>query len=356
MRTTRPTQLAVAYLDFAKSIFLSNFRRLSRPYKLTLTLTYRCNLRCRYCRIWERRSGPEMKTDEIEAFFDRQPYFSWIDLGGGEVTLRSDLLKIIEIVIDKSPRILLLHFPTNGFLPDKVLAAARLVKRLGVHRFIISVSLDGPPALHDRLRGVEGSFEKALATFEGLRKREGVETYLGMTLGLENTHLTGETYRAVKKELPWVRETDFHFNLAQNSFYYHNLEEELSLPPELGGVLRRARRRSAGWRGPQKFLEYRYLGAARKFIKTGRCPLACLSLSSSCFIDPTWKVFPCLGYDRPLGNLRESGFDLDPIWSGPEARKVRAEIEKGGCPQCWTPCEAYQTILGNIFLPGKRRR
>ena len=31
-------------------------------------------------------------------------------------------------------------------------------------------------------------------------------------------------------------------------------------------------------------------------------------------------------------------------------RSCRREIWRGECPQCWTACEAYQSILGNLGL------
>ena len=29
------------------------------------------------------------------------------------------------------------------------------------------------------------------------------------------------------------------------------------------------------------------------------------------------------------------------------------EIWRADCPQCWTPCEAYQSIMGNFLVPGR---
>ena len=38
----------------------------------------------------------------------------------------------------------------------------------------------------------------------------------------------------------------------------------------------------------------------------------------------------------------------------PRRRSVQREIWQGQCPQCWTACEAYQSILGNV-LAGRLR-
>jgi len=37
------------------------------------------------------------------------------------------------------------------------------------------------------------------------------------------------------------------------------------------------------------------------------------------------------------------------IWNLPRARQLQEEIWEYNCPQCWTPCEANQSILGNLM-------
>jgi radical SAM protein with 4Fe4S-binding SPASM domain len=82
--------------------------------------------------------------------------------------------------------------------------------------------------------------------------------------------------------------------------------------------------------------------------------MRCHALRSSCFIDPWGTVFPCISYSRPLGRLRDTGMALDPIWRKAATAGVQREIWSGDCPQCWTACEAYQTILGNVLRPWDR--
>jgi hypothetical protein len=62
-------------------------------------------------------------------------------------------------------------------------------------------------------------------------------------------------------------------------------------------------------------------------------------------------VFPCISYSRPLGRLRDTGMRLTPIWNGESVVATQREIWNGDCPQCWTACEAYHTILGNLSRP-----
>ena len=82
--------------------------------------------------------------------------------------------------------------------------------------------------------------------------------------------------------------------------------------------------------------------------------MPCHALRASCFIDPWGVVYPCITYSRPIGRLRDTGMRLEPIWNdGRDARRCSGEIWNGQCPQCWTACEAYQSILGNAARPAR---
>ena len=99
----------------------------------------------------------------------------------------------------------------------------------------------------------------------------------------------------------------------------------------------------------------RYLRNLDEFLATGRTPMPCHALRASCFIDPWGVVYPCITYSRPIGRLRETGMRLEPIWNAAETAQLQGEIWKGECPQCWTACEAYQSILGNALAVRRSR-
>ena len=69
----------------------------------------------------------------------------------------SCLLEVCEAVLEHCPDLMLLHFPTNGYLTDKVVAAAEAVVRhpRRPEKFIVTVSTDGDEETNDRIRGIE---------------------------------------------------------------------------------------------------------------------------------------------------------------------------------------------------------
>jgi Fe-coproporphyrin III synthase len=96
------------------------------------------------------------------------------------------------------------------------------------------------------------------------------------------------------------------------------------------------------------FLENRYQALVPAYYETGRSPLPCSALSTSCFIDAYWNLFPCSIWDEKIGNLRESGFDFERLWNSPRRLELRRNVVEENCPHCWTPCEAYPTVLANL--------
>ena len=340
------------YVHLAARALKSNVMRLDFPYKLTFAATYWCNYECQTCNIWKLKPRGELTLDEIRTFFARSADFLWVDLTGGEITLRRDFAAICRAVIEACPNLLLLHFPTNGYLTDKIEDDMRQIAPLAPEKLIITVSTDGDEVTNDRIRGVRGGWRRQLETFRRLRRIDGVHVVLGMTLSRANVAHFPAALRAVRKEIPDVGCEDFHVNIVhESSHVYHNLQ--LGLRSEVSNrALADAVEQFAELRGvalsPASFLERAYLKRVRRYLDTGHTPVRCHAMRSSCFIDPWGNVFPCTIYDCKLGSLRDVGYDLRKIWNSPQAIALSGEIWNGKCPQCWTPCEAYQSILGNV--------
>jgi MoaA/NifB/PqqE/SkfB family radical SAM enzyme len=348
------------YTSLAWKALKANLGRLDHPFKLTFCTTFWCNYRCETCNIWKMKPRDELRLDEVERFFRQSPEFLWVDLTGGEVTLRKDFAGICAAVIDHCPNLLLLHFPTNGYLTDKVVAAAEAVTRhpRPPEKFIVTVSMDGDQATNDAIRGVEGGWRRQMETFKRLRAMRGVDVVLGMTLSAANVDHYPVAFAAARREVPDLRHDEFHCNIVHESPHYLG-NTDLGLKRTVDrGKLAAAIERYAHLRGiprgPVGYLERTYLKNVRRFLETGRTPMRCHALSASCFVDSWGNVFPCTIYDRKIGSLRDVDYDLHRLWTTAEADTLQREIWDYDCPQCWTPCEAYQSIMGNFVTRGHR--
>ncbi len=346
------------YLELARRALRSNFGRLDFPYKLTFALTYWCNYACKTCEIWRRKPADELDLAEIRKLFARSNDFSWIDLTGGEVFLRKDLLGVADAIFTHCADLLLFHFPTNGYLTEKIVATTRTLAGWNPKKLIVTVSMDGDEPRNDEVRGVAGGWCRQLATFRALRDMDRVDVVLGFTVSRHNAGQLERCYEAARREIPDLSWDELHANFAHHSpHYFGNHESELLAGAEdaVRDEMRRFRSRRPTPLGPVSFLENEYLRRVDRYLDTGRTPIPCQALRSSCFLDPSGVVYPCSIWDHPMGSVRDTGYDLRALWEREETRRVQREIWHGRCPQCWTPCEAYQSILGSM-LPRRRAR
>jgi MoaA/NifB/PqqE/SkfB family radical SAM enzyme len=335
---------AFSSLRLLRTMSASPGGRLPFPAKLTFAVTGRCNLRCRMCGIWK-DPVPEMPLAEVREFLARSPGFAWVDVTGGEILLRDDIGEILSLVVACNPRLELLHFPTNGFLPQRAEGVARTLARRRAVRLIVTVSIDGPPPLHDDLRGVAGSFERAVETFLRLRAVPGCEPIFGMTMGPDNAGTYQDTLSALRRAVGRLPVDDLHLNLFHRSPHaYRNTGgdpgERKTLLPAIEKALAH---RPFSFR-PRARLERRYLVLARRHLAEGGSSLPCRALAATCFVSPDGAVYPCIGWDRSLGRLADHGFSLSRLWDSPAAVEARREIASGRCPGCWTPCEAVPAM------------
>jgi radical SAM protein with 4Fe4S-binding SPASM domain len=342
----------------SRSLLASTAGRPSSPLKVNFCLTYWCQYRCKTCNIWQRKPEDELSTDEVLSFVRENPDIVWADLTGGEIFLRQDITTILEAIVGGWRRLAILHFPTNGFLTDRIVAAAERIAGRGPAHTIVTVSLDGNERLNDEIRGIKGGFRRQIQTFNALRKVRGIRPVFGVTLSSYNLGRFVETFEACAAECPGLTIHDVHLNVAQVSGHYYGNDGSSGTGPDPArardelGVYQRLRGRP---RSLSQALEAAYLRYLDEYLQTGRTPMPCHALRASCFVDPWGVVYPCITYSRPMGRLRETGMRLQPIWAAPETVAVQREIWEGQCPQCWTACEAYQSILGNV-LAGRCRR
>lgn len=162
--------------------------RAERPV-VVWNITRSCGLKCAHCyNSSEHKAYPgELETKEALEVIDALAEFSVpaVILSGGDPLLRPDLFKLLEYASRKNLRTVL---SSNGVTIDK--EAARRIKGSGVT--YVGVSLDGREGVNDRLRGVKGSYKKAL---EGLRRCRD----LGLVTGIRFT-----MSRQTVGELPFI--------------------------------------------------------------------------------------------------------------------------------------------------------
>ena len=343
-------------MSLANTALKSNFVKLDKPYKLNFCVTYWCQSKCETCNIWQIKPKGELTIEEIREFAAKNTYFKWIELTGGETFLRSDIVEIAKAFKEHSNGLYILTMPTNSLCDhDLVERRLREILSLGIPRVAITVSLDGYRELHDRIRGIPGNYDKAIAMFKRLKelKKEFSNLYFvfGYTLSKFNKGEFQKTFDAVKAEIPDLRYNDFHINLAQiSSNYYGNANDDIKVNnqevvEELESILKK---REFGL-GAIPMIETAFTRKLVEYAKTGKAPMRSRSMEASLFMDSFGNIYPSIMWDRKIGNIKEVGYDLSRLWNNDIAKEIRNEIKSGKEPSQWTSCEAYQTLTGNML-------
>lgn len=324
-------------------------QKLHAPFLVVWNYTKACNLRCAHCYAEAGKFAPdELTTEERKKVVD-QVYDAGVvalSFSGGEPLVCKDLLEVAEYASKKG---LYISLATNGTLITK--DVAKKLRESGVR--YVEVSLDGPPEVHNAIRGMD-CFEK---TVEGLRnclETEGIMTCIAMTVMKTNKEYIPYMVEFAK-EIGVDRFIAFNFIPTGSGkgaidldlsamereeilrFLYGKLVEDKSLEifctaPEYARVALEAIREEKGdVVSPTHFAATKLEGRAvalASFI--GGCGAGRLY----CSIEHNGDIQPCVFMPIRVGNVLKDG--LLNVWHNSEVLEQLRDREqlKGTCGSC----------------------
>ena len=164
-------------------------------------MTKRCNLKCVHCYAQARDTDgtDEINTLQGKAIIDDLAQYGApvMLFSGGEPLVRSDLTELASHAVSKGMRAVI---STNGTLITK--AKARELKGVGLS--YVGISIDGEEEIHDRFRGVPGSFKKAMQGVENCQA-EGLKVGLRFTVNKRNIEEVPKIFNILRRmEIPRV--------------------------------------------------------------------------------------------------------------------------------------------------------
>lgn len=361
------------FRDYAFDIFPKtigyNFSRLTsvnlcNPITLTFSVTAACQSLCKTCQIGKlyrenpERAKDDLRLDEIEKIFRSIGHVYFFNVSGGEPFLRADLPEIIQLAIAHlSPRIV--HIPTNAIATRKI--EKSVIKILSIMDrqatnvpLTIKPSIDGIGPIHDSIRGVKGNFKKLRQTIEMLKaiekKHSRFHLELGTVVSNFNINHLGEIedfvhglgVESYRNEIAEQREEFFNIGdaITPGGDVYEQLMERFKekIKKNIHKKKRLARITES--------LRLVYYDLVGDIMKQETQSIPCFGGISNAHLNYNGELWPCcvLGYKKPMGNLRQSGYDFKSIWVSEKAHQVRTYIK---AKQCWCPLanQAYSNIL-----------
>ncbi|HJN72698.1 MAG TPA: SPASM domain-containing protein [Myxococcota bacterium] len=142
-------------------------RSLAPPDWLSVNLTLQCNLSCVMCTTCYDLPD-ELSTAEVKGLIDQAALWGVKVFNplGGELFMRGDLEELLEYACHKDFTITI---TTNGTLINK--RRAETIARIPPHALHINISIDGPEAVNDSIRG-EGMYRRAIRGYQNIREAD----------------------------------------------------------------------------------------------------------------------------------------------------------------------------------------
>ncbi|MEM3578637.1 MAG: radical SAM protein [Candidatus Bathyarchaeia archaeon] len=289
------------------------------PLFASYNVTGRCNLQCVYCDWWK-TVKPELSTNGALDVIDNVCSLgvAFFDFSGGEPLLRGDITILAKRA---SSHNCLVSMNTNATL-IKQKKASKIADAFDV----VVVSIDGLKEQHDKIRGVSGTFQRAIEAVKAL-KSHGVRIGVNSVISPYNINVFPKFVEEIRPMVDFIQVQPVHpyppplenrppaGKVAVLQEYLLNLKRE---EPKLLAV-------------PTDFIEGFSLffeGKTPKICDAGRLYIA---------IDPSGNLLACAARgDMVLGNLLEA--------SAEDILLGNVEDAKGGwvrvalCSGCWLEC------------------
>jgi MoaA/NifB/PqqE/SkfB family radical SAM enzyme len=323
--------------------------------------TIRCNLKCKMCYQGQTRAlrRNELNTSEVIEIFEKlRKKTAAIKLVGGEPMVRDDILELLNFWHKSNTRTIL---QTNCTLIG--VNNVKTIKQLTNITDVLT-SLDGPPELHDSIRGVPGAFDKLKQAIELLEEnRPDIPVTVFATIlpwdNLDNLLRLIDVAKGLKLEtLNLIFEQVYSaeeikaaqnvftnvFGWLENSYRLNTQSREKLFPDGFDAPKFKKKLREARFYGLKKrcfinFVPFNYYRQPAKYLNGGPGRPFCLKLlAPELRINQTGDVIWCDVIEKSFGNLLEK--TPDQIWLSDEYQKFRDYLYRKSLPICRRCCKA----------------
>jgi len=285
------------------------------------------------CYIWQNPTNPSYEID-IETLKKMPNNFDYLNLTGGEPTLREDLFDICELLYPKTKQ---LEISTNGLRVDKLLPIVKKYPKIKIR-----ISLEGIGEQNDIIRGEKDGYETKIKAMQQLIEAGGEDLGFATTFQDENYDEILKIFNLTKELKIELATSALHnaFQFHKNDNYIYNRIRLAKKVEELIVEMLKSSK-PKDW-----FRAYMNLGLIRKILGQDRL-YPCTQGTDSVFIDPWGDVYACnVRNDLYMGNLKDQSWNE--IYYGDLATNIREKVKK--CEQnCWMVSSAKTAIRSSIY-------
>jgi len=322
-------------------------------------VTSRCPYDCSFCLYAKQRAAAlsDLSVAEWTQVAAGIGRIHNLVVSGGEPFVRRDLSQILRAFVANA-RVKVVDLPTNGFDPDIIYdRVSEICETLPEVDISLSVSIDGMPATHDRLRRTNGAFNRAVATLERVQTLKA--RFPALVVTAQSTICRANVSELVEfaEMLRRSAIADFHvFELVRGEI------EDLSLLQIDAPLLRRTYEELFDIQCHYLFQEHPTISAAEwwaritdigeiadlysvqydTFVQKSPWPFPCLAGRVSLVLESDGAVRACELRSK-LGNVRDASYSVSRIISGLKGTGELADIACGGC-YCTHVCSLLNSM------------
>jgi MoaA/NifB/PqqE/SkfB family radical SAM enzyme len=299
--------------------------KIGRPSPLfaSYNVTGRCNMECGFCEWWKNEI-PELGTKKALAVIDSvcNLGISFFDFSGGEPLLRKDLFTLAKRVSSFG---CLVSMNTNGTLLNE-----KNVRQISEVFDTVVVSLDGPKNVHDILRGVPGTYEKAVNAIE-LLKENGLRTGINCVVTPTNIKVLPKFIENFLKNIDFFQVQPIH----PYPPFSENIPEETDITEFVRFLLEIKHANPGILAVPTEFIKG--FGPYFKIKSQKICHAGDLYVA----INPGGKLLACPARsDILLGNILDTS-----VCSLIQNKKNKEWKKVTECKGCWLECTVGVSML-----------
>ena len=309
------------------------------PVNYTVSVTYRCNSRCKTCNIWKIKS-PELSSEEYAKIFQKiGKSVYWVTISGGEPFLRKDLFDIVYAIYKYSkPKII--NIPTNGLLYQEIPKVVnRIAKNCPKSNIVINVSIDEIGEKDDKIRGVKNAYDYAIRTVKALQKLNADNVNVGIHSVISKFNV--DDFQRVAGTLMDFHPDSYITEIAENRVELDTMESDIT--PSLMKYSQAIDYllftiKNTKFRGMNKITQtfrIEYYKMVKRILKEQKQQIKCYAGILSVQIVPNGDVWPCCILAKVIGNIKDSNYNFKKIWfRNPKLKEERNRIrtEKCFCP------------------------
>lgn len=330
-----------------------NNKNLIIPYKYNFDITYGCNSRCITCNIWKiyenscDLNSKELSVDEYEKIFkslNNNIFFA--SLEGGEPFLRKDLSAIVNSLFNNSGNLIYLMIASNGSMPEKIENTIAEIQKNNKKNIpvILSLSLDGPENIHNKIRGLENSYNLVFDSYNRIKKYKNIKVVFQTTICKSNWKYLLDFHNSVDNEIIYTlaHSSQFFNNLDSNNEDVFSIEEKNEFVRFLNELSRKIRIKSIS-----SFLNKLYLKHSVKYLTLGHSVLPCYASYATMNIDPYGNLSKCAFSKEKIVNFRNIDYNINNyLHRYLQESEPQFNVQ---CNKCWMNCDALPSILQTIL-------